>query len=159
MANNKIFIGIIIGLAIVVLGLLGYYVILPNINQGQSAQGGISAGGNLAGGITEAHFEVFPAGTQIRQGMTGTNTNTFNKDDLVSISGQSDVNKEMTLTLKILDSNGNSVSNTGWYGNEIKIKLGTFGFGSIVIPQTTGTYVLKIFLNNQEAKDMPFTIE
>ena len=157
MAKNKLLIGIIIGLAIVILGFIGYYMILPGINQGQLL--GSSSGGSLAAGITDAHFEIFPAGTQMQQGMTGTNTNIFKKDDLVSISGQSNVSSEVTLTIKIMDSNGSPVSNTGWYGNEIKIKFGTFGFGSIVIPQVAGNYTLKIYLNNQEAKDMPFSVQ
>jgi len=152
MVEKNILVGLII-LALVIVGLVGYYVILPGIIQRYSS----GESQTFSGGITEAHFEIFPAGTQLEPGMIGTNTSIFNKDDLVSISGESDVSKQVVLTIKIFDNNGNDMG-TAWYGNEIKIQTGPFGFGSITIPQTAGTYLLKIYLDNSQAKALPFQV-
>lgn len=151
MMSKGIRIGALIILVLAILGFVGYYLILPIINPAPPQTG------SSAWGVTEAHFEVFPAGTQIQRGMTGTNTNIFNKDDLVSISGQANSTYLTTLTIKILDTNG-SVMGTAWLGDKIKIQTGAFGFGSITIPQTAGNYILKIYLDDLEVKTLPFQV-
>lgn len=160
---NKVLIGIIIVLALVIVSFIAYPSIFsPSQNQGSNSSGHQAGTGtqtkDFTGGITSAEFQVFPAGTQLKPGMTGTVTNTFKASDLVSVSGVSDVGKQVVITLKILDANGNDMG-TVWHGNEITIQSGTFGFGSISIPQTPGNYTLKIYLDNYESKDMDFQVE
>ncbi len=156
---NKALIGIVIVLAFVIVGLVVFYV-LPSSGSNSGAPSGSSGNQTtkgFTGDITSAEFQVFPAGTQLKPGMTGTVTSSFKASDLVSISGVSDVSKPVVVTLKILDANGNDTG-TVWHGNEITIQSGTFGFGSISIPQTPGNYTLKIYLDNYESKEMPFQI-
>ncbi|MCL5730329.1 MAG: hypothetical protein M1165_02065 [Candidatus Pacearchaeota archaeon] len=162
---NKALIGAVIVLSLIIIGLIGYFVILPitpqpNPNTGLGNQStNQPAAPDFNGNITAATFQSYPSGTQITPGLQGTITNIFNKGDQIGINGTSNVDKQVTLTIKVFDSNGNDLGSAfEWHGSPIKIQSGSFGFGVMGVPQTSGNYVLKIYLDNYESFDMPFQV-
>ena len=138
--NKKFFLGI---LGVVLFFLLIYFFFFSS--------------SEFKGGIISAHFETFPEGTEIGPGMAGLVTNSFNQNDLVAISGEADVNKNVELTFEIYDVYGNKIESY-WEGDFPKINSGTFGFCCINIPQESGYYTMKLFLNGKESRTMLFDI-
>jgi len=141
MVSNKILIGIVV-VAIFLVGI--FYFIFGNLN--------------FNGGIISAHFELFPEGTEMGPGMVGIVTNVFSEGDIIGISGEADVNKEVELTFEIFDSDGNKVEGQEWRGEDIKINSGTFGFCCLNAPEKTGNYIFKIFLDNKESASLSFSV-
>ena len=140
--KNKISIKIILAVIIVLLGVIGLYFYQMN---------------NFTGGIISAHFEVYPAGTEIGPNTVGVMTNSFGFESIVGVSGESDVSKEVGLTFKIFDSDGKEVESK-WRGDKIKVSAGSFAFCCMNVPQTSGEYTLKLFLNNRESKRITFKV-
>ena len=109
--------------------------------------------------ITSAHLEKFPAGTTMTPGAQGTETTTFKKTDLMALSGEAVVTGtagKAILTFQILYANGEIVQGGG-QGMEIK-GSGGFGMCCINVPQTLGTYSLKLFLDGKEVKVISFEV-
>jgi len=71
-------------------------------------------------------------------------TDSFGFANVVGVSGESDVSKEVGLTFKIFDSDGKEIESE-WRGDKIKINAGSFGFCCISVPQTSGEYTLNFF--------------
>jgi hypothetical protein len=109
------------------------------------------------GGITSVHFETFSDGTEIGPNIVGIVTNSFSVNDIVGVSGESNVNKEVELTFQIFDMNGNKIKSL-WKGDKIKIQSGTFSFCCLNLPQQQGVYTLKIYLNNKETTTLFFDV-
>lgn len=142
MKRKNNFVTIIIAVVIVLFGIVGFYFYQMN---------------NFTGGIVSARFEVFPEGTEVGPNSVGMITDSFGFGNVVGVSGESDVNKEVELTYKIFDSDGNKVESE-WRGDKIKISEGRFGFCCINVPQTSGEYELKLYLNNKESKRITFKV-
>jgi hypothetical protein len=142
MKRKNNFVKIIVAVAVVLFGFIGFYFYQMN---------------NFTGGIISAHFEVFPEGTEVGPNSVGMITDSFGFGNVVGVSGESDVSKEVGLTFKVFDSYGNQVESE-WRGDKIKIREGSFGFCCISVPQTSGEYTLKLFLNNRESKRMTFKV-
>lgn len=141
--KNKIFFWIISSVALILFLSLIYFFFFSS--------------SEFTGGIISAHFETFPEGTEMGPGMTGMMTNSFNQNDLVGISGEADVNKNVELTFEIYDVYGNKVESY-WEGDFPTINSGNFGFCCINIPQESGYYTMKLFLNGKESRTMLFDV-
>ena len=141
MVDDRNFVGIIIVVAIFFAGI--FYFIFGNFG--------------FNGEITTAHFELFSEETEIGPDMIGIVKNSFNQENIVGISGESNVDREVKLTFKIFDSDGKKI-NSEWHGKTIKINSGTFSFCCISLPQNSGNYFMKLFLNGRESATLPFSI-
>jgi hypothetical protein len=142
MKRKNNFIKIIVAIAVVLLGFIGFYFYQMN---------------NFTGGIVSARFEVFPEGTEVGPNSVGMITDSFGFGNVVGVSGVSEVSKEVELTYKIFDSNDNPIESE-WRGDKIKVSAGSFAFCCINVPQTSGEYTLKLFLNNRESKRVTFKV-
>jgi hypothetical protein len=142
MKRKNNFVKIILAIIIVLFGIIGFYFYQLN---------------NFTGGIVSARFEVFPEGTEVGPNSIGMITDSFGFGNVVGVSGISDASKEVELTYKIFDHEGNKVESE-WRGDKIKINTGSFAFCCINVPQTSGEYTLKIYLNNRESKRMTFKV-
>lgn len=166
MAGNKVLIGIIVVLFLIIAVGAGYFIGKSNssISNNPSKNNEVSnpnsnqeSNSNAQSSITSAHLEVFPAGVQIGPGIKGTETSTFSLNSQVGIALESQTSKQVLLTYKIFDESG---ADTGliWHGQDLKISNGPFSFCCIENPKTAGKYVMKLYLDGTEEKSLPFEV-
>lgn len=154
---------ILIAIIIILLLVIGFLIIQRvgglNISIGLGNKGG-SGGGQeqVAKKITSAHLEMFPAGTEMKPGLIGKQTDIFKGGNMIALSGEADISGKMTLALQIFDSEGN-IFQAGGPGMSMELK-GSGGFGMCCFspPAETGKYTLKLLLDNQEEKIIPFEV-
>lgn len=111
---------------------------------------------NFSGNITSSHFEVFSDEIQSKEGFAGLITNNFAMSDIVGLYGKSDVNKFVILNYEIFDLYGNKVDLEN--KKSAIISSGEFELCCITLPQKTGFYIMKLFLNGKESRSLLFNI-
>lgn len=166
MASNKVLIGIIIVLVLIIAVGAGYFIEKshPSISNNPSKNNEVSnpnsnqeSNSNAQVKITSAHLEIFPAGAQIGPDIKGTETSTFSLDSQVGLALEAQTSKQISLTYKIFDESG---VDTGliWHGLDLKINNGPFSFCCIENPKTPGKYVMKLYLDGAEENSLPFEV-
>ncbi|MGA2130488.1 MAG: hypothetical protein ABSG05_02655 [Candidatus Pacearchaeota archaeon] len=152
--KNRAFIFWTIVIALVVVfGLLYSLGIFPGSTQGYAIKNYI--GQNFTGEVTSAYFETFPAGTNVTLDMKGTIKNMFYNSEEVFLAGNLNVSSNVTLSVKVFNSTGSDMGNP-WYGNPVTLQAGNFVYGPITLPKTPGNYVMKLYINGFEEKDLAF---
>ncbi len=142
-----IFITIIIILLVVIIGLV-WYILKP--------QTGGGTGEIEEKEIISVYLERFPAGTEIGKGIQGIKSTTFYKDDFIGVTGEVNTPGKSTLTYEVLTKDGEMVQQ-GAPGMELE-GSGGFGMCCITPPQEIGNYVIKLFLDGQEAEILSFEV-
>ncbi|VVB66939.1 Uncharacterised protein [Candidatus Norongarragalina meridionalis] len=135
----------IIVCALVIVALLGYIA---------SEKGWLSL--PQTGGIASAHVEKYPSTGAIGPNSKGFETSTFMKTDRMGISGTTDITNGAYLTVGIEGSDGNTIT-VGWPGMALQ-GSGSFSSCCIELPQESGRYVLKFYLDGVEKKSVPFEV-
>lgn len=103
--------------------------------------------------ITSLHLESFPAGAQLGPGMTGTETTSFRIGEIAALSAEVTTDGQVGSSIKIYQ-NGTLMLEQDCVEIE-----GTGGFGcGFDYPQTSGTYTLKVYIEDTEEMSLDFEV-
>lgn len=148
--QQKSLIAVVGVLVLVIIGLVYYFLFWQ-----KGEAGGPGGSGGFQSVITSAHLEMFPIGTQMGPGLSGTETTVFRSGELMGLSGEVNIVGTAKLTVQILDASGQVVR----AGMEMNLTgAGGFGMCCFPFPDTVGTYTMKLFVDSVESKTLPFQV-
>ncbi len=106
--------------------------------------------------ITAFHLEKFDAGVEMQPGTKGIETTSFKKGETMGISGEAIAPPNTVLIVRFFDENEKALE-----GNPVEVTLkgsGGFGMCCFDINKDSGKYMIKVYLDGQEARSFLFEV-